>query len=49
MAELVLVVDGVDQFPKSDFTDCCGAGCVIVIELVEDVPLEELVKPGKTD
>lgn len=43
----MLVVDGVDQFPKRDFTAGWAAGCVAVMELVEAVPL--LVKPGKTD
>lgn len=51
--ELVLVVDGADQFPKRDFTDGCAAGCVagcvVVMEPVEGVPVRVLVKPGKTD
>lgn len=45
-AELVLVVDDADQFPKRDFT---AAGCVVVMEPVEAVPVGVLVKPGKTD
>lgn len=48
-AELVVVVDGVGQFPKRDFTVACAAGCVIVMEPVEAVPADVLVKPGKTD
>lgn len=48
-AELVLVVDGVDQFPKRDFTTGCAAGCVVVMGPVEAVPVEVLFKPGKTD
>lgn len=50
-AELVLVVDGADQFPKRDFTPGWAAGCVVVVvmELVEDVQVGVLVKPGKTD
>lgn len=48
-AELVLVVDGVDQFPKRDFTADSAAGCVVVMELVEAVPVGVLVKPVKTD
>lgn len=47
--ELVLVVDGADQFPKRDFTDGCAAGCVVVMEPVEGVPVRVLVKPGKTE
>lgn len=48
-AELVLVVDGVDQFPKRDFTAGCAAGCVVVMELEEAIPVVVLLKPGKTD
>lgn len=48
-AELVLVVDGVGQFPKRDFTVGCAAGCVVVMEPVEAVPVDVLVKPEKTD
>lgn len=45
--ELVLVVDGADQFPKRDFT---AAGCVVVVVApVETVPVGVLDKPGKTD
>lgn len=47
--ELVLVVDGVGQFPKRDFTAGGAAGCVVVMEPVEAVPVVVLVKPGKTD
>lgn len=46
-AELVLVVDGADQFPKRDFTDDDAAGCVV--EPVEAVQVGVLLKPGKTD
>lgn len=48
-AELVLVVDGVDQFPKWDVIAGWAAGCVVVMEPVEAVPVGVLVKPGKTD
>ncbi len=48
-AELVLVVDGADQFPKRDFTAGWAAGCVVVMEPAEAVPVGVLVKPGKTD
>lgn len=48
-AELVLVVDDVDQFPKRDFTVGCAAGCVVVLGPVEAVPIDVLFKPGKMD
>lgn len=48
-AELVLVVDGVDQFPKRDFTAGWAAVCVAVMEPVEVVPVGVLDMPGKTD
>lgn len=48
-AELVLVVDGADQFPKRDFTACWAAGCVVVMEPEEAVQVGVLVKPGKRD
>lgn len=48
-AELVLVVDGADQFPKKDFTAGWAAGFVVVVEPVEAVSLGVLVKPGKAD
>lgn len=48
-AELVLVVDGVDQLPKKDFTAGWAAGCVAAMEPVEAVPVGVLVIPGKTD
>lgn len=47
VAELVLVVDGADQFPKRDLTAGSAADCVAVMELVEAVPV--VVMPGKTD
>lgn len=47
VAELVLVVDGADQFPKRDLTAGSAAGCVAVTEPVEAVPV--VVKPGKAD
>lgn len=48
-AELVFVVAGLDQFPKRDLTAVGAAGCVVVMEPVEDVPVGVLVKPEKTD
>lgn len=48
-AELVLVVDGADQFPKRDFTAGWAVGCVVVMEPVEGVPVVAFVIPGKTD
>lgn len=48
-AELVLVVDGVDQFPKKDVTAGWAVGCLAVMEPVEAVPVGVLVIPGKTD
>lgn len=47
--ELLLVVDGADQFPKRDFTAGWAAGCVVVMEPVEAVPVGVTVMPGKTD
>lgn len=48
-AELVLVVDGADQFPKRDFAAGGAAGCVVVVEPVEAVPVRVLDMPGKAD
>lgn len=45
-AELVLVVDGADQFPNWDFTAGWAAGCVVVMEPVEEAVLVML---GNTD
>lgn len=50
--ELVLVaVDGVDQFPNRDLTAGGAAGCAVVMEPVDAVPVGVLVivMPGKTD
>lgn len=46
-AELLLVVDGVDQFPKRDFTAGWAAGCVVEMEPVEALPVGVLVMLGK--
>lgn len=48
-AELVLVVDGADQFPKRDFTAGWAAGCVVEMEPVDAVPVGAMVMPGKAD
>lgn len=48
-AELELVVVGVDQPLKRDFTTGWAAVCVAVMELVDVVPVVVLTRPGKTD
>lgn len=48
-AELVLVVDGADQFPKRDFAAGWAAGSVVVVEPVEAVPVRVFDMPGKAD
>lgn len=50
-AELVLVVDGADQFPKRDFTAGWAAGCVVEMEMepVDAEPVGAMVMPGKAD
>lgn len=42
-------MDGVDQFPKRDFTAGWAAGCVVGMEPVEAVPVGAMVMPGKAD
>lgn len=44
-AELVLVVDGADQLPKRDF----AAGCVVLVEPADTVPVRVFDMPGKAD
>lgn len=48
-AELVLVVEGADQFPKRDFAAGGAAGCAVVEEPVEAVPVRVFDMPGKAD
>lgn len=49
MAELVLIVDGADQFPKRDLAAGWAAGCAAVMEPVEAAPVGVLVMLGKMD
>lgn len=42
-------MDGVDQFPKRDFTAGWATGCVVGMEPVEAVPAGAMVMPGKAD
>lgn len=48
-AELVLVVDGVDQVPNTDGVADWTAGWVVALELVDAVRVEVLVRTGTSD